>query len=276
MKLLYVFGFRVLGQLALLSVLTMSPALAHDPVFGLGPHVLFKGGVEVAPQIHTEKEEDDRGTELGVELTYGITGDWAAGIELPYIDNSGISDNGGPGDIRLFTKYRFWRRDSTGLQESAAILAKVKFDTSAGGFPPLGSGSTDGLLGLAYGYESRKWYRWASVRYRVNGKSSQGFRRGNKLLFDLVGGIRLKPTAYDEPDTVWLVELNGEYTDRSVLGGANLASSGGTEWFVSPGIFWTLRNFAIKVGVQIPVASDLNSDQPETDYRARLVLEWHL
>ena len=204
---------RITGQLALFSVLLVQAAQAHDPVFALGPHVLFKGGVEVAPQIHTEKEDDGRGTELGVELTYGITGDWAAGIELPYVNKSGISDNSGLGDVRLFTKHRFWRRDSLGVQESAAILGKVKFNTSAGGLPPLGSGSTDGLLGLAYGYESRKWYRWASIRYRFNGENKRGTQPGNKLLFDLVGGIRLKPTAYDEPDTVWLVEINGEYAN---------------------------------------------------------------
>lgn len=265
-----------IGQLILLSVLTISPALAHDPVFGLGPHVMYKGGVEIAPQISTEKEQDERGTELGVELTYGITGDWAAGVELPWVDKNGINNNSGPGDVSVFSKYRFWRRDSLGVQQSASILGKLKFATSAGGLPPLGSGSTAGLLGLAYGYESRKWYRWAGVRYRVNGENNRGFRQGNKLLLDLVGGIRLKLTAYDEPDTVWLVELNGEYTDRSVMDGNRQANSGGTEWFVSPGIFWTLRNFAVKAGVQIAVASYLNGDQPETDYRAKLVLEWHL
>jgi hypothetical protein len=28
--------------------------------------------------------------------------------------------------------------------------------------------------------------------------------------------------------------------------------------------------------VQIPIASDLNGSQEQTDYRAKLVLEWHL
>ncbi len=263
------------GQLALLSVLFMSPARAHDPVFALGPHVLFKGGVELAPEIFTEDAGEYRRTELGLELTYGITGDWAAGIELPYAYKDGIGDNSGLGDVSLFTKYRFWRRDSLGVQESAAILGKIKFDTSAGN-PPLGSGSTDGLLGLAYGYESRKWYRWASIRYRINGENNLGLRRGNKLLIDLVGGVRFRPTAYDEPDTVWLVELNGESTGRSEVNGNTLGNSGGTEWFISPGIVWTLRNFAVKAGIQIPFANDLKGDQAETDYRARLILEWHL
>lgn len=36
----------------------------------------------------------------------------------------------------------------------------------------------------------------------------------------------------------------------------------GTEWFLSPGLMWTLRNFAVKTGVQLPIASDLNGRQP--------------
>lgn len=262
--------------LAMLSIVMVTPVLAHDPVFALGPHVLYKGGMEIAPELDTGTEGEYRTTEAGLKLTYGVTGDWAAGIALPYVHKTEENNNSGPGDASLFTKYRFWRKDSLGVQQSAAILARVKFDTSGDGDPPLGSGSTDGLFGLAYGYEGRKWYRWASARYRINGENSQGVRRGNKLFLDIVGGIRFRNTSYLEPDTVWLVELNGEYSERASVNANALNNSGGSEWFISPGIFWTLRNFAIKAGVQIPIASDLNGEQPKTDYRARLIFEWHL
>ncbi|NIP72225.1 MAG: transporter [Gammaproteobacteria bacterium] len=270
-------GFSGIGA-TLLVLLLSSPAWAHDPVFGLGPHVLYKGGVEVAPEVHVEKKGDEKETELGLELVYGITGDWAAGIELPYArKEEGPESASGTGDVSLFTKYRFWRHDTLGAQESAAVLLKVKTDTGDdNSTPPLGTGTTDTILGLTYGYESLKWYRWASVRYRFNGENDAGLRRGDKILFDLVGGWRPTPPSYYEPDTVWLLELNGEYGERAELNGAELPNTGGTEWFLSPGIFWTKRNFAIKAGVQIPIASDLNGNQEETDYRAKLVLEWHL
>jgi len=249
-------------------------AQAHDPVFGLGPHVLFKGGFEVAPELHTAKKGDKRETELGVELTYGLTGDWAAGIELPYdkLTSAGASESG-QGDVRLFSKYRFWRQDSLGLQQSVSLVFKLKTDTAENG---LGTGTTDSILGLTYGYEGRKWYRWAAVRYVMNDTNDTGLQRGNKLLLDLVGGIRPKQTGYREPDTVWIIELNAELGQSAELNNVNLANTGGDEWFVSPGIFWTKRNFAVKAGVQIPLASNLNGNQIKSDYRAKLVLEWHL
>lgn len=41
-----------------------------------------------------------------------------------------IGSSSGKGDIAVFTKYRFWRKDSLGLQESAAVLLKVITDTA--------------------------------------------------------------------------------------------------------------------------------------------------
>lgn len=264
--------------LSVVLVFSAGAALAHDPIFGAGPHVLFKGGFEVAPEIHVSKKGDESETELGLELVYGITGDWAAGIELPYahVSEEGESSSG-LGDVSLFSKYRFWRQDTLGLQQSAAILLKVK--TQSGDeteSPSLGTGTTDAIAGLAYGYEGRKWYRFASIRYRRNGTDGTGLRRGDKLLIDLVGGIRPTPTEYLEPDLVWMLELNGEFGQRAERNGFKLANTGGTEVFLSPAIFWTKRNFAIKAGVQIPIYYDLNGDQEKTDYRAKLILEWHL
>lgn len=265
----------VLGSIfGLLASLSSLPANAHDPVFGLGPHVLFKGGVEIAPEVKINKAGDKDKTELALELTYGLTGDWAAGIDIPYVDQSnGANSASGQGDLTLFTKYRFWREDGLGEQQSMAVALKLKTDT---GDDSVSSGSTDGVLGLTYGYEGRKWYRWSALRYRFNGENDAGVQQGDKLLLDLVGGIRMKRTGYLEPDTVWILELNGESTQKTQANGNNLLDSGGTEWFVSPGIFWTKRNFAVKAGIQIPLASNLNGNQQETDYRAKLVLEWHL
>ncbi len=135
-------------------------AMAHDPIFGIGPHVLFKDGYEVSVEMEADKAGSEQTQSLSLELTYGLTGDWAVGVDLPYefIQDSGDGNNGN-GDIALFTKYRFWRQDSLGLQESASALLKVVTDTADdSGTPSLNKGTTDTVLGLTYGYEGRKWY----------------------------------------------------------------------------------------------------------------------
>jgi len=257
-------------------------ALAHNPVFSPGPHVLFKEGVEIHAGADRSKAGQKEENKLGLELTYGVTGDWSAGIELPYANvEEGSHNSNGIGDLRLFTKYRFWRESTLGVQQSAAVFLNAMLDNGDDKTKPaLGSGSTDTLLGFTYGYESLKWYRWTSIRYRRNGENSGGLRRGDKWLVDFALGYRPTMPVYLKPDTVWILELNGERGQRAELNGSVLnstgANTGGTEWFISPGIFWTQRNFAIKAGIQLPVVSDLNGNQAESDYRAKAEFEWHL
>lgn len=260
----------------LLTVLTASDAVAHDPVFGVGPHVLYKHGVEVHLGTHQEKS-DERDTEAEFELKYGITGDWVAGIGTSYLRSSGHEETvSGRGPSSLSTKYRFWRHDTFGVQESAAVFGKVILDDGDvdHGAEPDGN---DYLLGLAYGFEGRKWYRWASVRHRINAETTSGLERPDVWLVDLVGGIRFSPTEYHEPDWVWMLELNGELIEHvSQATGSTARKLGGEQWFLSPGLMWTYRNFAVKAGVQLPVFDSLAANQDADDYRALIELEWHL
>jgi len=267
--------FLATGSLTLLGC---GIASAHNPVFSPGPHVLFKQGLESHIGADRKKSKQKKESELGLELTYGLTGDWAAGIQLPYKKiEQDINKTDGMADSVLFTKYRFWRKSSLGVQESAAVLLNVILnngDDKAN--PPLGSGTTDTLLGFTYGYESLTWYRWTSIRYRRNGENSDDLRQGDKWLVDFSLGYRPTFPVYLKPDTVWILELNDEQGQRAELNGSAAADTGGIEWFVSPGIFWTQRNFAIKAGVQLPVASSLNGQQTKSGYRAKVELEWHL
>lgn len=267
-------------KLGLMLVLSLSSTslYAHDPIFGIGPHVLFKNGVELAADIQSDKTDNESKQAVAFDIKYGITGDWAIGFNLPYRfrELAGNKSNG-KGDYAVSTKYRFWRKDSLGLQQSAAVLLKILPDSAdKNKQPALDKGTSDTIVGLTYGYEGRRWYRWVSGRYRNNSKTKSGFHRGHKSLIDFVIAYRPTLTNYRDPDTVWLLELNGEFSGPAEQNAVSQQNSGGKEWFIAPGIFWTKRNFAIKAGVQLPVMSDLNGAQVKSTYRTKVTFEWHL
>ena len=215
-----------------------------------------------------------------LNLAYGINADLTIGAEWPWAFKKNAAFQGnGVGDLKLFSKYRLWHNDAPGMVDAISALLKVKFDTSKSvtniAKPALGTGSTDVTLGLTYGHESLTWYRWASMRYRRNGHSG-GQKLGDKLLFDLAIGWRANMPEYLKSDMVWLLELNTEYGRRGSINGLPNANNGGTEIFLAPGFMWTIRNFAVRAGIQIPVFSHLNGTQSKSDYRAKLELEWHL
>jgi len=268
----------VLNVLAVLFILMNSNiAMAHDPVFSVGPHVLFKGGIELHGNVTQNRNGDNKESAQAFAMKYGITGDWVAGFELPYkqVEFNNEQFNG-IGDIALSTKYRFWRKDSLAVQESAALLLKVKLDSGDNQVTP---SAVDSLVGFAYGFESIHWYRWASVRHSFNGDVSQAnnaIERGNKTFADIVIGYRATLNGYRDPDMVYMLELNSEFSQRNSVNGIQVSNSGGEQWFLSPGFMWTLRNMAVKGGVQVPIYTNLNGDQQDNDYRLKLSIEWHL
>ncbi len=80
---------------------------------------------------------------------------------------------------------------------------------------------------------------------------------------------------YKEPDTVIMLELNWELSGRDTLNGVALADSGGWELFISPVVWWTYRQVAIKGGAQFLVAEHLDGRQPASDYRILLESVYH-
>ncbi len=224
--------------IALILLLCSLDAAAHDPIFGLGPHVLYKGGIEAS--WVSEREDGEAPWSQLLETAFGLTGDWSVNARLALY-------GGAESRLTLASKYRFWRRDRLGIQESSAVMLRAN---DQGGWG----------VGAAYGYESLRYYRWISLR-RQQGPERRGQRPSPLWRLDLVGGWRPIPPRYTAPDTVWLLELNGEADETQ-----------GRRLFLSPGIFWTRRNFAIKAGVQYPLSQ---SGLPPVDYRFHSDIEWH-
>jgi len=261
--------------IAATMILNITPAIAHGPVFSPGSETLYKNGIEFQAGYFSSKNAADSEYELAMGLGYGINQDWEISMELPYLNiDEGGSKNNGTSNVQLETKYRFWRHNSFAKQDSVTGFIKAVLDTAKKtSSPSLSSGTNDFITGLAYGQESLIWQHWASFRYRYNGKSNTDIERGNQLFADASMGWRSEPPQYYESDTLWMVELNTEYTQASRKNNISLANTGGTELFISPGIILAYRNVALKSGVQLPIYSNLSGAQKKSDYRLKFTLD---
>ncbi len=270
-----------IGALVVIGlVATAKPGAAHNPIFTPGPHLVYGGGLEVTIGYSRDRASGggtkETGQEVEFELEYGLTADWTAELELRFVHKE-LNDGGssGLGDMVLRSRYRFLRLDTPGVQRSAAVLGQIKLPTGDDDRSPrLGSGSTDFVGGLLYGHESRRWYYNLAARYRLNSAGGGGLEKGDKQFLDIVGGVRPVLTGYLEPDAVVFLELNWENSGRDELGGVTLGDTGGWELFLSPGLFATYRNVALRTGVQVPIAENLDGNQPTSDYRFKFELKY--
>lgn len=262
----------------------------HNPVFGLGPQTIWKGGfgVELEGEI-TRRKGELREEELALhaELLYGLTQDLSLTVSVPLVQRKSESglvpgaaqvsrDATGVGDALVRAKWRIWHRFSGSTQYHAALIGGVKVPVaSTSSEPPLGSGSTDFLGGATISRDGLRYYLWASALVRVNGEAFDR-RRGNEYRYDAAVGIRPWIPEYTGVDPLLLLELNGVTADPRVVSGVERAGTGGTVLALSPGFWLTYRNYALKGGIKLPVLQDLGSEESELDYTAVLAIETHL
>ncbi len=245
------------------------PTTAHEPLFGLGPHTVG----QFAWALESEFEHSHGVWANHFELIYGITPDFAVTAALPYVFEN---ENGEPGfaDFGIRGKYRFYRRDYLNGSDGFAIHWGIRFP-SGNHLENRGSGTTDYLLGLSFGRESRRHYAFADVRYQIKG-SLDNLKRGNALHFDVAYGIRPFQLEYLQPDLVLLVELLGEVGGRNSLNGTEDLNSGGSIISIAPGFLLSYRNVMIKGGVKFTMLENLSGLQDKPDAELVLGFELHM
>lgn len=264
--------------------------LHHNPVFGLGPQTIWRGGfgVEVQAEVTRRKgalEENDRA--LHASLLYGITQDLNVALAVPLVQRRsqegllpGVGqvdrDATGVGDAIVRAKWRFFHRFSGSTQYHSALIGGVKLPlANQSTDPPLSSGSTDFFAGATISRDGLRSYLWTSALVRANGEAF-GRKRGNEYRYDAAVGLRPWIPKYTGVDLLLLVELNGVTADRLVVGGVEQARTGGTVLAVSPGFWLTHRNWALKGGLKLPFVQNLRGNQPELDYTVVLAIETHM
>ena len=265
------------ATLILVTVMVASTAAAHEPIFGLGPRTIWKGGFGFETELEREREEIDNVWSLQYELLYGITSDMAVTLEIPHLleKREGTETASGLGDVVLRGKWRFYRNEVWGGIYQVAVMGGIEFPTGRSSGVALGSGSYDYFIGLAGAYEGRRWLGFGATRYRFNTENKEQFARPDVFLYYLAEGFRPVKTGYTRPDVVLMFEVNGEVFRRAQQNGVAVPGSSGDRMFGSVGAWITYRNWAFKPGFQFPLAQHMGAGRQDRDFRAVFSVEVH-
>jgi len=244
-----------------IALLTLSTkeVFAHEPLYGHGPHVLYKGGF--APGIVLTGGMGFIENEL--ELEYGLTPAWTIGAAIPS-SNAGGSFMAESYSIR--SKYRFYTDSAPGRMNEVAAFAGYRLAKGSDGVNALSAGVTGGR-------EAIDWYWFASAAYTVKFTDAV-LKPGNEINYDFTLGYRVNDVDYYEPDLVIFLEFLGNYQQRASAGGNSVETSGGQAWSVAPTLMFTIRNYAIRAGVEIGLANSGYVGKPETNFK--VAFETHL
>lgn len=218
---------------------------------------------------------------------YGITERLAVFGVFPYVDKAlDVTTSGrrvrrgddGLGDITFLGRYSLWQRDLPGETFRLAPFLGVEVPTGAddardslGPLPhalQIGSGSWDPSFGATLTWQTLSWELDTSAAYKVNTPAND-FEFGDVARFDLSFQYRLLPFEIGEgvPALLYAVaESNLVWADRSEDGDATDTNSGGTTWFLAPGLQYITKRVIAEAAIQLPAVQKLNGEALETDF----------
>lgn len=244
---------------SLIIIFSSMQIFAHEPIYGHGPHVLFKGGF--APGFTLQS---GLGFVQNVfNLEYGATTNWTIGTDVPFSNKEGSYSYDG---IGIKSKYRFYTIYSRGAMLQFAALGGYKFAKNNNEPNVLN-------LGLTAGRESTDWYWFTSAVY--TGKiTNEIMKPGDEINYDLTFGYRLTHLNYYKPDLVVFIEFIGKHRFSSKLNNSKIDLSGGNAWGIAPTLMFTYHNYALRAGVEFGVGKSGYISRPKTNFK--FSIEMHI
>jgi hypothetical protein len=289
-------GLRLAGPL-LAALLAAAPAGAQadatldildgETLYEDGWLVTLGYGTETRDQLqsgwHTVPDPNNRRrvqreTVLGVN--YGLRNDLQLSLLLPRVQNSETSTIGGAttrisaegqGDAIALVKWRFHRWDAPHEALNVALLVGAELPTGDDRerddgvlVPPElqpGSGSLDGLVGVAATYEPRRWRFNAAALYKHAGEGHD-YRAGDEWLFELAAGNRFWLEPYPGPFMRFDLLLRQRHADRSQQDGMLVHDSGGDLTTLGANLAFRPRPaLDFQLAVETPIDEQVNGTQ---------------
>ena len=194
----------------------------------------------------------------------------------------------GLGDIVAFARYTVMAVDLTESTFRIAPFGGVKLPTGSddasgplGVFPrPLqqGSGSWDGLGGIAVTWQTKQWEFDADASYQKN-TEADGFRFGDQASIDASLQYRVWPRQLGSGVPAFLyavAETNLVSQRRSEIADIRDPNSGGTRWDVDLGLQFVRESYILEGIVQIPTIDRPNGTGLRSGFRVTAGFRWNI
>jgi len=219
---------------------------------------------------------------------YGVTGRFSAFGVLPLLHKSMAvttvqrrikrRSDFGLGDARLFVRYDAYRRNQPGRTFRIAPFGGLEIPTgsskesdSFGRLPRAlqpGSGSWDPFLGAVLTRQTLHWQLDISALYQANTENNN-FEFGDEYRIDAAFKYRIYPRKLNGgvPGFGYInIESNLIRQDENEVNNKTKPDSGGTTWFVAPGLQYITKKFVFEAALQLPVVQNLNGNALENDF----------
>jgi len=286
-------GRRALGFLCLSGLAAAVSSEAAPITFNTALPVAEGEGIFRAQGKYLRATDDPSPMNRELEVwvvplvgVYGVTADLALFGVVPVLDKElevtappgrRQRADSGLGDVTVFARYTAYQHDRPGETLRLAPFVGIETPTgedderdALGRLPQplqLGSGSWDPFAGVVGTWQTLNRQVDVEAAYTFNTEAND-FEFGDQFRFNASYQHRLWPPQLEQgvPAFVYAVlESNFVWRDRNAIEGRDDDDSGGTTWYLTPGLQYVTKRFVAEGAVQLPVVQNLNGDALEND-----------
>lgn len=209
---------------------------------------------------------------LPVVLAYGVHSDFTLLVRQAVMHRKtsmagSTSRDSGFGDFYVLGKYEFYRRNTPDYTLGVAPTLGLELPTGDDDF---GSETWDLEPGLFASWRSGPWASDFDMAYKWNGfadKGRGGLDPGNELSLDLALARQFSVGEKAETAFAPVIEFSYRHILPDGLRGHDVANTGESIFFISPGFKFTKSSFIVEALVQLPVWQDQEGTQLEQGMR---------
>lgn len=225
-------------------------------------------------------------------LLYGLTDSASILLTLPYAFkyNNGTKSISGIGDLILDFEYAFYNYENATYSDEATVIFSPTFPVSnlkgiskkanpnlrISGFSkknlPSSFNAFTYFFGTTYARTLVDWYAFIAPGF-LGIENHDSINQGSQFYYNFGIGRNIKSIA--KLYTIFgLLELNGQYSNRTKFASYTLPNTGGNLIDITPSLSFATQKFMLQVGISLPVFQKWYGNQQNTSYNAGAVITW--
>ncbi|MFT4058149.1 MAG: hypothetical protein QM652_01220 [Legionella sp.] len=262
------------------------------PFFSFGQNIIDKNQLVVSYNPSYLYSQTQRITEGVPSFLYGITDSASLLLTVPIALSykNGTETMSGMGDLVIDLEYAFYSHENAKSSDQATIIFSPTFPTSnlngiskklnpsnrISGFSRKNSSSSFNamtyFIGSTYSRTLVNWYGFIAPGLLFIDKYDS-IQQGTQYYYNLGVGHNIK-TVKNKYIFLGLVELNGQYSDKTKLASHIVPNTGGNIVYVTPSLWLSIPKMIFQVGISLPVTQFWYGNQSNISYYVGSIVTW--
>jgi hypothetical protein len=245
------------------------------PLVSFGQNMLDENQTQLFVFANDFNGDRTHAVDIIPAVLYGIKDNLSVFFNVPIAASFKSDKNRSSGleDMFLQLEYAFYTKKTFEHEDQATLVANVTFPTgSTKKQPPTGFGSSSFFLGATFNRTYTDWFMFTSPGVVLT-TSHDSTKFGNEFLYQAGFGRNIL-SIDSEWIFAWMVEADGQYTERSKIKGRIDPNSGGNTVYITPSLWVSSKKVIAQLGFGLPATQHLFGNQKRNNYLLVANLGW--